>query len=674
MIYEVAWTRALALVIGSSTYAFTAMLVAFLLGIGGGSALYSWLWGARRASPLTFAALQIGIGLAVVFILLVFERMPELFLAALRWSDSPTFVQFVQFVVSAGSLLLSTVLIGATFPCAVAIVASRAARIGRDVGQVYAANTLGAIIGTVLAGFVLIPSIGVHGSIKAGSALNLLLGAVLLVASAWTGPAWRWVSFGATLTAAAGVLFIPPWDQRVMSSGPAVYGKIYLQEQHRTSLQDTLRQKNLLFYRDGISSTVAVTRQGAELSLLVNGKVDASNTRDMPTQLMLGHLPLLFHPDPKAVLVLGLGGGVTAGAVARHPVERLDVLEIEPAVMEASKYFAGEHGNVLGDPRVRTVIADGRTFLLTTSDRYDVIISEPSNPWIGGIASLFSVEFYQLARERLRPGGIMLQWIHCYRIHPEDVQMVVKTFRTVFPATSLWGTAKGDLLLLGRAEATPLEMDLLKSRYQSNAAVRADLEKLGVPAWAGVLGYFMLAEKDTERFADPAGLNTDDGLPLEFSTPRALYDDTTDRNWRLIRSFKEAALPLATPAGLKELEQPEVRYWIGTGYLRRREWEDALLHFQAALQRAPEHIPSILGAGMAHLRLGRPAAALDLARKALDADPRNAQALFLAGLASETLRVPADAVSFLERAVALQPDNGAYQAALARARNGQRTQ
>jgi spermidine synthase len=160
MLYEVAWTRALALVIGSSTYAFSAMLVAFLVGIAAGSALYSWLWGTRRASPSTFALIQIGIGAATTAVLLAFERMPEVVLMALRWSDSPPFVQFVQFVVSASALSLSTLLIGATFPCAIAVAARAGARVGRDVGQVYAVNTLGAIAGAVGAGFLLIPERG----------------------------------------------------------------------------------------------------------------------------------------------------------------------------------------------------------------------------------------------------------------------------------------------------------------------------------------------------------------------------------------------------------------------------------------------------------------------------------------------------------------------------------
>ena len=232
--------------------------------------------------------------------------------------------------------------------------------------------------------------------------------------------------------AAVAVFFAPGWDQSVMSSGPAVYGKGYLRDSRR-SMQEILRGHQVLFYRDGISGTVAVTREGDHVFLRVNGKMDAGTAVDMPTQLMSGHMPMLLHQDPRSVLVIGMGSGITAGAVARHPVQRLDIVEIEPAVVEASRFFAHIHGDVLKDPRTRVVFADGRNYLLTTPQRYDVIISEPSNPWIGGLASLFSVEFFTIARQRLRPGGMMLQWIQGYNIVPEDLRMVINTFRSVFP-------------------------------------------------------------------------------------------------------------------------------------------------------------------------------------------------------------------------------------------------
>jgi spermidine synthase len=261
--------------------------------------------------------------------------------------------------------------------------------------------------------------------------------------------------------------------------------------------------------------------------------------------------------------VIGLGSGITAGAVARHPVQRIHIVEIEPAVIEAASFFRDEHDDVLADPRVRVTVADARSVLLTGSARYDVITSEPSNPWIGGLASLFSLEFFALARERLEPRGIMLQWIHSYNLLGEDLRTVVETFRTVFPATTVWQVSPGDFLLLGRTDAAPFDLVALKTRFQGNAAVRRDLERIGVRGWSGVLGYFALGEGDAARYARGARLNTDDHLILEFSAPQALHLDTHTDNARALRAFATtASLPALTAESAAALNDPEVRSGI----------------------------------------------------------------------------------------------------------------
>jgi len=367
------------------------------------------------------------------------------------------------------------------------------------------------------------------------------------------------------------------------------------------------------------------------------------------------------------VLVIGLGSGITAGAVARHRIEHLDVVEIEPAVIEAARFFAWENGDVLKDSRVHTVIADGRNFLLTTSNRYDVIISEPSNPWIGSLASLFSVEFFRLARQRLEPGGIMVQWVQAYNLLPDDLRMIVKTFRNVFPATSIWNTTGGDFLLLGRVEPTPLDLELVEKRFPR---IRSDLLGIEIQAWPGVLGFFMLGEEDTRRFSEGAGLNTDDQLPLEFSAPRALYLDTVGSNLKLVQGFKTAELPELTAHSKSYLQRPEVRYWIGANYLKRQVPEDALAQFQQALQLDPEDPRSLLGAGRAYLNLRRPAEALQLAKRAIAREPINADAFFLAGLASRALDATTEATAFFERATNLQPQNPEFRRALKYAGGG----
>src|SRR5947199_143892 len=485
---------------GAVVGAVTAMLVGFLLALAVGSALYAWRWGTRQPSPVAFGALQAGIAVLVVPVLLMFERLPELLLAAPRWSYAPPFVMWIQLGLSVGVLLPVTLLIGATFPCAVAVATPGAARVGESVGRIYAANTVGAVGGAVLTGFALVPALGVHAAIVVGVVVNLLL-AALLTATADLRPAWRWGSAGAALLAAVAVAVgIAPWDPRVMSSGPAIYVGPYLRSAaaSSSSIGATLRSQRVLFYRDGRSGTVSVGQSGVHRYLRINGKTEGSTSLDMPTQQLVGHLPLLTHPDPRDVLVIGLGTGVTAGAVARHGIRRLDVVEIEPAVVEAAGRFFGEaNGHVLLDPRTRTLVADGRNFLFTTPDRYDVIISEPSNPWISGLASLFSEEFFRLTRAHLSPGGVVVQWVQLYNLRPDELRIILKPFQGVFPATTVWNISE-DLLLVGRTEPDALDLGNVKARI-ADGRVGDDLGHPGNGAWPTVLRFFGLADTDPAR-------------------------------------------------------------------------------------------------------------------------------------------------------------------------------
>src|SRR5438132_479375 len=554
MLYEVTWTRALALVLGSSTFAFTSILVTFLLGLAGGSALYAWRWGTRRPSVAVFGALQAGIAVLVVPVLLAFEPLPELLLAALRWSHATTFVTWIQLGLSAVALLPVTLLIGATFPCAVAVATRRPLRVGEAVGQIYAANTVGAVVGAVLTGFVLVPAVGVHAAIVAGVITNLTLAAIL-VATADLRPPWRWGSVGAALLAAA--------------------------------------------------------------------------------------------------------------VVARHGIRRLDVVEIEPAVVEAAGQFFGEtNGHVLLDPRTRTLVADGRNFLTTTSDRYDVIISEPSNPWISGLAALFSEEFFGVARARLRPGGVMVQWIQLYNLRPDDLKMILKTFQGVFPETTLWNVSE-DLLLLGRPEPGPLDLERPKTRFAAGR-VADDLGYPGNEAWPSVLGFCTLEATATARLVADAATNTDDRLPLEFSAPRALYLETGRENQEGLRRARTSSLPALSPGGQGELDRAGTHYWIGMGCLRRNAMDDALAHFRQALTLDPRHRPSLLEASSLYLWLGRPDDALPLAYRALDQGPLRARTLYLVGRMYKALKSPDRARESLEQALALEPTDAKLRSDLLR--------
>jgi spermidine synthase len=662
MIYEVAWTRALSLVIGSSTYAFTAMLLAFLLGLALGSAIFSRLFGARPLGLAAFAGLQLGVGLTALGILPVFERLPDVVIRALAVSMSPGFVLLVEVALAVAAMLAPTLLIGAGFPCAVQVAARGPARVGVDVGRLYAVNTLGAIVGTVVAGFALVPQVGAQGAVKVAIALNLVLGLALLAAARRAVARWQWLAAAAVaVVIVAGLVRVPAWNAGVMTAGAAVYARQYQRFAGQGGVARVAAESQLLFYRDGLTATVSVHREGATTFLRVNGKTDASNGVDMHMQLMLAHLPLLQHPDARSVLVIGLGSGVTVGAAVAHVVERVDVVEIEPAVVEAAAFFSRENREALKDPRVHLTIGDARNILLASDRRWDVIVSEPSNPWIGGVATLFSEEFYALARSRLTPNGVMVQWIDGYTIRPDDLKMIVKTFRTAFPATTLWHAHNvGDFLMMGAAQPRALDLGRVQSRWAASPGLRADFARLGFRTPWAFLADFLLAEPDAARLTLGADLNTDDLLPLEFSAPRSLHRDTAPTNYRMVRGFRTTDLPLLAGDGAALVDTPDGRHALGLSYLRKNLASEAAAQFERALARDPAHVPSLLGLGRAQLSLEQPLRAVETLQTAARHDPRNGEAHALLARLWQAQHLPARALDAAATAVRLAPDEPAY--------------
>jgi len=270
--------------------------------------------------------------------------------------------------------------------------------------------------------------------------------------------------------------------------------------------------------------------------------------------------------------------------------------------------------------------------LLTTPSRYDVITSEPSNPWIDGVASLFSREFFELARQRLREGGLMVQWVHGHGLAPEDFGMIVATFRSVFPATSLWQVAQADYLMIGRLEPGPFDLAPLKARWSALQGFRDDLHRIGVETWPGVLGFFLLTEDDVARVPAGPRFNTDDWLGLEFSAPRGLLLDTLALNYRMLQRVRTSPLPALAPASAAELETAPALHAIGLVPFSQRRWSDSLIWFRRAMERDASFTPAALSAAQALLRLGRTSEALPLVQTVLAREPRNAEALALANV------------------------------------------
>ncbi len=337
----------------------------------------------------------------------------------------------------------------------------------------------------------------------------------------------------------------PEWDRELMTAGVFFNPARTLRDFGVEGLRDAADRRELLYYSEGVDGVVAVVGSGERRSLLINGKPDASSNADLPTQVLLGQLPMILHPDPRTVMVIGMGSGVTAGSVATHSTtERLQIIEISKEVIEAARFFDPENGSVLDDPRVEVVRADARNHLLASSDRWDVIVSEPSNPWLTGVANLFTREAFELLRQRLAEGGVVAQWFHTYNMSPDDLRSVFYTFGSVFEHVSLWNPSVGDLILIGSETPRPLDFLRLVEAFSSPAVV-ADLERIEIGSYDEFALTYLLDREGLDVFSEGAEMNTDDRPRLEFGAPRNLYRSTTELNVRdLTRRSSNGLFPV----------------------------------------------------------------------------------------------------------------------------------
>ncbi|MFC2154869.1 hypothetical protein ACFLRB_00045 [Acidobacteriota bacterium] len=410
MVYEVAWARTLSLVYGSSVYGTTIMLSTFLFGITCGSALAAFILRRRRKSPsmATPAWLLAGSAVGAYLSLLLARQLPFLFLRLSDPSPGHELSLFsTQFVVSVLLMLPATLCLGAMLPVATGISASTSkAELGRQVSWLYTANLIGSAVGPMIAAGLLMGNFGIKISVRAASALALLVALLLTVHK----PRTRFSVIG-VLSLASVLLFVLAVNPKgePIPKGYGFYNDPGYKQHDSAKLREIVSAHRMLYYRDGPTATVCVHSIDRYVVLKINGKNEASNgPRDFETKLSQGHLPLLAS-DAKRVAVIGLGSGMTTGAILSHPVKQVDVFEIEPAVVEAARFFDELTGNPLDDPRLRLIMGDARSQLLKSDTLYDLIVSEPSNIWISGVANLFTKDFFTLAASRLKRDGIFSQ-------------------------------------------------------------------------------------------------------------------------------------------------------------------------------------------------------------------------------------------------------------------------
>lgn len=567
MACEVIWTKLLALIVGPTTYSLTLVLVTFITGLALGSLLFGYY--ADRVENC-LALLLVTQAAAALLVLGVSQLLgnSQLFFAKLIFTFKDDFG--LLSALKAGALfvfmILPTLCFGASFPLVSRIYTRSMAHVGRSIGFAYMVNTVGSLLGPFLAGFVLIPMLGKEASLKVVAGLQLSTG--LVIAGLMYGRKachprpLAWMAAAAALGLLLCVNY-PAWSHRQLSIGkyhdfedirPVLARSGWLEALlHGTRAMERSDRGELLYYGDGIGGFTSVVKYpdafgNFNLAMANSGKTDASSRQDMETQTLLAHVPMLCHPGPRSVMVIGLASGITAGEALLYPVDGMDVLEINPQVVEASRFFNPWNNRVLADRRTRLIIQDARAHLQLTRQTYDVIISEPSNPWMEGLAALFTRDFFWLARERLRDGGVFAQWVHAYQMDWDAFAMIGRGFAEVFPHSLLvmmsLARPEGDYMLVGFKGG--------ERRGLPGAPPFQPMSTNVVLNHPQVLNRLVVSENLPALFGT-GDVHSDRYPRLEFSAPRLMYHRSRQIS-DTIQSRKSVGLSAGTRDAIRRLE------------------------------------------------------------------------------------------------------------------------
>jgi len=493
--YEVLWTRILLNFLGIMTYAFTTILATFLCGLALGSLCFARVADRRRDLLVIFGLLEIGVGLCAIYLLHTIDTLAYI---------SPLYSLAGKFAGAFALMLVPTFLMGAVFPVVTRLYTPVVTRLGTSLGNLYGANTIGCVVGALVAGFILLPTIGAQRGVLVVAVINVLLGLGALVLSPARSRLRRWAGYTAVPALLAGIL---------ISYQPAP--TIVHSRRFRKGFE-----KELLYYNEGAECSLAVVQYPlGVLELNINGtEVAATDYYEGVIEQMLGHLPMLLAKHRDSALIIGFGTGATSGSIIQHPVQRLDCVELVPDERETAQYFLSRNRGVLNDPRTHFIPADGRNHLLTTQQTYDVIALSPIHPSLSPY--LYTREFYELCKSRLRQDGVMCAWIPTNTLLFDGL---LRTFQTVFPHATLWFSNLHHTCLIGTPE--PLRVDFATWEQRIHEPrVRNSLGEVWLDDPVRLLSTFVFDEETTRRFSAQAPINTD-------NHPCAKYD-------RLANPFK----------------------------------------------------------------------------------------------------------------------------------------
>jgi spermidine synthase len=659
LIHEIAWTRILALVLGPTIYAFSATLAAVISGVAVGSALGTWI-GARSMKRVAWLMVTLdGAAISNAWTAtLAGGTVPHL-VAHYMATSSTEFSQLLRqgTLLTAALIVPTAICFGAAFPLGLATLRA-STQTTRRFGLVYAINTAGAVAGSLLCGFVFIPLLGLHATLGIVTAC-LIAATLAIVVSGSETTTVKGLGMAAAAVAAVFFAFGPAWDRPLLASGAYLYAPYVPKD---LDLDTQLKAGTLLYDRDGAAATVSVKRLTGTTTLAVDGKVDASNRGDMLTQKLVAHLPLLLHDNPRDVAIVGLGSGVTVGAALSHPIARVDVVELSPQVVEASHFFDEENRHALQDPRTHLIVGDGRSHLLLSQRQYDVIISEPSNPWIAGVAALFTREFFQMARARLAPHGLICQWAHTYNITEGDLRAIVATFRSVFPNATLSLVGGDDVVLV----ASNHDSDDLEKRWNSDIGrhwqrpgVAADLATVGASEPFLVSSLLIGGPRQLLPYTAAAEMLTDDRMALEFSGPRALHESSAEHNGLALGSLRSKENSDREVPASSVHEHPEN---AATQYQRRAAmlfkadaYESAFRDYMQALTIDPANKPALDGLVRSAVLSGRATEAITWIKGQTAKRPVTAGELVAMSKLLSSNELGADALDTAKQAARLFP-------------------
>jgi len=543
---QVVWSRILSMVIGSSTYAFTLVLALFLVGL----AIGAWIVGFRKnTDTVRLRRVVFVVQLLIVLSLFASFRLTSAIPGLLirigfalgidSWHGLVALQAFAATVL----LLLPATLMGMIMPLVLIWTAGGHAPEKR-VGHTYALNTVGAISGAVVTTFVLIPVLTTRLAVFVLVAISIFIAAVAYQPKKTAADVAlaRSLAVGvAAVLTIFGLFLWPRLNLNELSIG--AYDSFVRVLAQSRSVPDQPNRPNdhqLLMYEEGRTATVSVRRDWGITSVAINGRTNASDADDMPTQILVGQLGVLVAPKLENALIVGFATGVTAGSVLQSPIQSVDCVELERAAISSARFFEHVNNHPLNDVRLRMIVDDARTYLRVNPTKYDLIISEPSHPWVPGVANLFTRDFFALGRERLQGDGIFVQWLQIYQLSNESLRSILATFHEAFPHVAVFrvqGAAKGkDLILLG--SRAPIDLDRMTERLNDQRS-QLELGRIGLHSPEDVRAWFVCDESKLGPAVAGAFINTDDNMHVETAAPREAFRPTMEENARWIDRLRQ---------------------------------------------------------------------------------------------------------------------------------------